>query len=708
MDSFSCSATATGRRDAGLAASGEEPAAQHLYLDRELSQLAFNERVLALAADRACPLLERMRFLCIVAGNLDEFFEVRLAAVRRSKTGDARGRIARATHRLAAQQYRVLEDELLPALAAERIRVIDRDGLDPRHAAWAREYFLREVMPLLSPITLDSAHPFPRVVNKSCNIVIELAGRDAFGRGATVAIVNGADAETQIVRVPGAGRDAEHTCVTLAQLVRHHAGELFPGLRVAGAHPFRVTRDSEMVVDGMQASDLVDAVSDELPQRAYGAAVRLQVARGCPQPVIEMLLRECGLAADDVYRADGPLDLACLAPVAEIDRPSLKFVPHRRGVPSSLDRTHDIFATLRERDVLLHHPYESFDPVLEFLDQASRDPAVLAIRQTVYRTGSESQLMERLMTAARNGKDVTVVVELLARFDEQANIRWADRLREAGVHVVYGVLGYKVHAKMLLIVRREREGLRRYVHLSTGNYNARTTRLYTDLGLLTCNSEIAQDVNGVFLQLTGLGHARALTHLWQSPFSLHAQVLAAIEREAGHARAGRGGRIVAKMNALLDPAVIDALYAASRAGVRIDLVVRGACALRPGVPGLSERIRVRSVIGRFLEHTRVFCFGDGGAQRVYLASADWMGRNFFGRVEVCFPVLDPVLRQRVIDEALQPYLDDNTDAWDMDGDGRYRRAVPGAAKPVSAQRELLTRLCAASSTVESSRPGLQD
>jgi polyphosphate kinase len=708
VDSFSRDTADSDRGDVGLATAQTlaSPAATHLYLNRELGQLAFNRRVLALAADAAYPLLERLKFFGIVSSNLDEFFEVRVAGLKAAvaagspPTGpdglpaeQVYESVARAAHALVAAQYDMLNAELLPALENAGIRIVRRQNYTPGQAAWVRDYFVREVMPVLTPIGLDPAHPFPRVLNKSLNFAVELTGNDAFGRRSGIAIVQAPRVLPRLIRLPRELAQARHEFVFLSSVLHAHVDALFAGMQVRGCHQFRVTRNSELFVDEEEVKDLRSALRGELPHRHFGDAVRLEVVDNCSERVTAMLLQQFGLREQDLYRVDGPVNLVRLLHIVdEVDRPELKFPSYVAGVPVRLATGRDIFQAMRDGDLLLHHPYQSFDPVLALIEQAARDPQVLAIRQTVYRTGPESALMERLIQAARSGKEVTVVVELLARFDEEANINWAQRLEEVGAHVVYGVVGYKTHAKMLMVVRREDGRLRRYVHLSTGNYNAHTSRLYTDLGLLTCNEAIGEDVNDVFAQLTGLGQAGRLRHLWQSPFSLHKQIMTAIRREAAHARAGRPARIVAKMNALLEPEVIRALYEASEAGVTIDLVVRGVCALRPGLPGVSDNIRVRSVIGRFLEHTRIFCFENGGARDVFLASADWMGRNFFGRVEVCFPVLDPLLKQRVIDEGLQPYLDDNTDAWDMDADGVYRRATPGAAPPVSAQQRLLARL----------------
>jgi polyphosphate kinase len=553
-------------------------------------------------------------------------------------------------------------------------------------------------MPLLTPLGLDPAHPFPRLLNKSLNFVVELEGKDAFGRRSGYAIVQAPRVLPRVISLPKKVAGCEYGFVFLSSILHAHVAELFAGMSVRGCYQFQLTRNSDLFLDEEELQgqkSLRMALQGELSQRNFGDGVRLEVSDVCPPHVAEVLLQQFNLTPRDLYQVNGPVNLVRLAEVLDrIDRSDLKFAPFTPGIPDVLVRRPAIFEAMRRRDIVLHHPFESFGPVVNFIEQAVHDPDVVAIKMTIYRTGPESALMETLVAAARAGKVVTVVVELLARFDEEANITWASRLEEAGAHVVYGVVGHKTHAKMAMVVRREESKLRRYVHLSTGNYHPRTTRLYTDMGLFTCNEEICAEVNDVFMQLTGLGRASKLKHLWQSPFTMHQRMLAAIARETAHARAQKRARIIAKMNALLEPDVIRALYEASQAGVKIDLIVRGVCALRPGVPGLSENIRVRSVIGRFLEHTRIFHFHNNGADEVFLSSADWMDRNFFRRIEVCFPVIDKRLKKRVIEEGLQPYLDDNTEAWEMDADGRYKRRVPRTAKPCSAQRLLLERLAA--------------
>jgi polyphosphate kinase len=679
--------------------------AEH-YLNRELGLLSFNRRVLAQAENPEHPLLERLRFLCIVSSNLDEFFEIRVAGLQaeieagsapvnpdQMRAEQVYRQVAREAHELVARQYELLNSEILPSLEREGIRFLRRSQFTPQQAEWIRGHFMREVMPVLTPIGLDPAHPFPRVLNKSLNFAVELEGKDAFGRNSGIAIVQAPRVLPRVIRLPQAVAGAEYDFVFLSSVLHEHVGELFSGMKVLGCYQFRLTRNSDLFVDEEEVKDLRAALRGELPQRHFGDEVRLEVAANCSPQITAFLLKQFMLDEEDLYRVDGPVNLARVISVPDwVDRPDLKFPQFRPGLPERLAPECDLFEAIRGGDVLLHHPYQSFQPVIGFLQQAARDPAVAAIKMTVYRTGSESALMEELIGAARSGKEVTVVLELLARFDEEANINWAQRLEEVGAHVVYGVVGHKTHAKMMMVVRREGEGLRRYVHLSTGNYHPRTARLYTDFGLFTANEEIGNDVAQVFMQLTGLGRATRLTHLLQSPFTLHKEMLRAIEAETAAAAAGREARIIAKMNALLEPEVIGALYRASQAGVQIDLVVRGVCALRPGVPGLSANIRVRSIVGRFLEHTRVFYFHNDGDPRVYLSSADWMGRNFFGRVEVCFPVLDPLLRRRVIDEGLQPYLDDNSCAWIMAGDGSYGRLAYGRGEAVSAQGRLLASL----------------
>lgn len=675
-------------------------------LNRELGILEFQRRVLAQAEDASTPLLERLRFLCIVSSNLDEFFEVRVAGLKEQiKAGvstpshdgltprQAYSKVGRSAHELVARQYELLNKAILPALAEEGIGFIRRTQWNEAQAAWIKDYFLRELMPVLTPIGLDPSHPFPRVLNKSLNFAVELKGKDAFGRNSGAAVVQAPRSLPRVIRLPVDIAGCEYGFVFLSSILHAHVGELFSGMTVEGCYQFRVTRNSDLFVDEEENKNLRISLQGELPHRHYGAAVRLEVADNCSTAMADFLLNQFELDSNDLYQAHGPVNLVRLMQVPDwVDRSDLKFSPFTCGLPERLNKSPDLFEVVQRGDILLHHPYQSFQPVIDFIEQAADDPQVVAIRQTVYRTGTDSKLMHALIRAAQSGKEVTVVVELLARFDEEANINWAAKLEEAGAHVVYGVVGHKTHAKMLLIVRREAGGLRRYAHLGTGNYHPRTARLYTDFGLLTANEELTADVNQIFTQLTGLGRAGKLKKLWQSPFTLHPEILAAIERETIAAKAGKPAAIIAKMNALLEPQAIAALYAASKAGVKIDLIVRGVCALRPGVPGLSENIRVRSVVGRFLEHSRIFYFKNIDDEQVYLSSADWMDRNFFRRIETCFPVLDAKLKKRVIQEGLRPYLRDNQQAWEMQSDGSYRRIATRRVKACSAQAALLELL----------------
>ena len=674
---------------------------QH-FLNRELSLLAFNRRVLAQAADETVPLLERLRFLCIVSSNLDEFFEVRAAGIKEqlklgSHAAAADGilpqevfrRVTDQAHKLIAEQYALLNDAILPALAREGIEFIRRSLWTDAQREWIREFFLVEVMPVLTPIGLDPSHPFPRVLNKSLNFAVELEGTDAFGRSSGAAIVQAPRALPRVIRLPKELCGVDYGFVFLSSILHAHVGELFSGMNVNGCYQFRVTRNSDLFVDDEEVKNLRIALQGELPQRHFGDAVRLEVADNCSPAMTDFLLQQFELGRDDLYRVPGIVNLVRLMSVPDqVDRPDLTYPTFQPGLPKVLTKRFDIFTSIRAQDILMHHPFQSFSPVIQLLQQAADDPQVIAIKMTVYRTGTGSVLMEHLLRAAQKGKEVTVVVELMARFDEEANLSIAARLEEVGAHVVYGVVGYKTHAKMLMVLRREEQGYRRYVHVGTGNYHPRTTRFYTDFGLLTCNPEISADVNEVFKQLTGLGKAGELKHLWQAPFSLHANMMAAIKAETEAAKAGQPAKIMAKMNSLLEPQIIEALYEASQAGVEIDLIVRGVCSLRPGIKGLSENIRVRSLIGRFLEHHRIFCFHAGGEQKIYLSSADWMERNFFRRIEICFPVLDPRLKRRILKEGLKPYLADNCQAWEMDSEGDYR-IKPSRRSRICAQELLL-------------------
>lgn len=679
--------------------------APNLYLSRELAALEFNFRVLAMARDATVPLLERVRYLSIVASNLDEFFEVRVAMLKHHHTygsaapgpdgassGELLARIRARVLDLVAEQYGTWQEQIRPQLALEQIHILTRTQWTPRQHRWLQGYFEHEVLPVLSPLGLDPAHPFPRILNKTLNIAVVLQGRDAFGHEGHMALVRAPRSLPRIIRIPEEVSGSGEHFVFLSELLQSFTDLMFPGLQVVGSHQFRVTRNSELAVEEGEVDNLALALSEELPGRGYARPVRLEIADDCPPAITTLLMDNFELHETDVFRCDGPVNIIRASLIHDwVERPDLKFPRFNPHLPPALESSRNKFDLISQRDVLLHHPYQSFSAVIDLLRQATADPQVLAIKQTLYRAGEDTPLVDLLVEAARHGKDVTVVIELRARFDEEANIRLATRLQEAGVQVVYGVVGYKTHAKMMLIVRREGDVLRRYVHLSTGNYHQANSRVYTDIGLMTANPEIGEDIHKVFQQLSGLGPTIELTRLLHSPFTLYTGVLGRIERETAHARAGRPGRIVAKLNALNEARVISALYRASQAGVEIDLIVRGACTLRPGLPGISDHIRVRSIVGRFLEHSRVYWFGNDGNPELYCASADWMERNLVRRIEVAFPILDPELATRVFEETLANGLADNTGAWLLGVDGRYTRAVPAEQPPYSAQADLLER-----------------
>ena len=678
-------------------------AAPELYLNRELSLLQFFRRVLALAAQPDMPVLERLRFLTICSTITDEFFEIRVAGLKQRSqldvsrpapdglpSADVLRRISELVHDLVAEQYRLLNHAVLPTLSAAGIQLVPRSVWTKNQRKWVKRYFDTQVAPVLTPVGLDPAHPFPRIINKSLNMLVSLEGRDAFGRSARRAVLQVPRCLPRVIQLPAEAGADEPTFVLLSSIVHAHIEEAFPGMKVRGCHQFRVTRNADLWVDEEEVEDLLGALQDHLHDRRFGHAVRLEVVDSCPEEEIAFLLEHFELTAAELYRVDGPVNLHRIIAVYDlVERPELKFQPF---VPGLRGATGDLFAALDAGDILLHHPYESFVPVVELMRQAAQDPEVLAIKQTLYRVGSRSLLVEALIEAALAGKEVTAVVELRARFDEAANIDLATRLQQAGAHVVYGVVGYKTHAKMMLVVRREGDKLKRYVHLGTGNYHAGTARSYTDWSLMTAREAVADDVHRIFMQLTGLGRAKTLSLLFQAPFTLQTRLAELIAFEAQEARAGRPARIVFKINSLSDPAMIQALYQASQAGVSVDLIVRGVCCLRPGLPGISQNIRVRSVVGRFLEHTRVFWFHAAGEDKIYLSSADLMGRNLYRRVETCFPVLDQRLRKRVIDEGLKRYLDDTEGAWVLDADGTYRACAGTGPVPRSAQGELLVLL----------------
>ncbi|PXX98204.1 polyphosphate kinase 1 [Halomonas sp. LBP4] len=674
-----------------------------LYFNRELSHLQFNIRVLEQALDEAHPLLNRLMFLLIFSSNLDEFFEIRVAGLKNQVAlGDdasgADGRsprsvladISRIAHEQVARQYRILNDELLPALALHRLRFRRRDEWTDAQRAWVRDTFDAEIMPVVSPIGLDPSHPFPRLVNKSLNFIVELEGKDAFGREGGLAILPAPRSLPRVIALPAAlCEEGFSEYVFLSSMIHAHAGEVFPGMTVRGCYQFRLTRNADFSVDPEEVSDLASALRGELLARRYGSGVRLEVATNCPDELARFLLGQFALEESDLYRVDGPVNLTRMMSVlGEVERPELFYRPFTPGLPRNLKKDVSRFAAIAEGDILLHHPFQSFAPVEELLAEAARDADVLAIKQTLYRTGSDSPIVNALVEAAGNGKEVTVVIELRARFDEADNLALASRLQEAGAIVIYGVMAYKTHAKMMHIVRRERGKLRHYAHLGTGNYHSRTARLYTDYSLLTAHPGLCEDVHRVFQQLSGMGRTRRIETLLHAPFTLHERLVAMIEREAEHARRGRHAHLIVKCNSLTEPRLIQALYRASRAGVECDLIIRGMCCLRPGIPGISETIRVRSIIGRFLEHTRVFHFHNDGTPETWCSSADFMARNMFHRVEVGFPLLEKKLAARVRKD-LETYLVDNCQSWLLQSDGSYLKQQPDDEAPISAQETLL-------------------
>ncbi len=673
------------------------------FINRELSLLEFNRRVIEQAKDNRIPLLERLRFLCIASINLDEFFEIRVAGLKEQvkygsvQTGpdnlspqEVLKRISEITRELVTEQYRLLNEVLFPELAKEKIRILRRASWKPKQARWIKRFFNRDLLPVLSPIGLDPSHPFPKVLNKNLYFIVSLEGKDAFGRDSGLAIVQAPRSLPRIVHLPKEHTTGQNDLILLSSIIHAHVGELFPGMKTTGCYQFRVTRNSDLFVDDEEVEDLLRALEGELPSRRFNDAVRLEVADNCPDEVSNFLLQQFNLSDEDFYQVNGPVNLNRLQEIYNlVDRPDLTYPGFVPDLPPRLIKHSNIFETLHNGDILLHHPFQSFAPVIDFLRQAAADPNVLSIKQTLYRTGNDSVIVEALKSAARAGKEVTVVIELMARFDEEANIELANDLQEAGAHVVYGVVGYKTHAKMIMVVRREGRQLRRYVHLGTGNYHARTARLYTDYGLLTSDKAFGEDVNKIFHQLTGMGKVTRLKKLLQAPFTLHKKMVELINTEKNNALAGKEGHIIAKMNALVEPDIIRALYEASMAGVKIDLIIRGICCLRPGVQGISENISVRSIVGRFLEHTRVFYFKHGGDDLLFCSSADWMPRNFFSRVEVCFPIDEKRPRDQIIKFGLQVYLSDNSQAWILQNDGSYKRAKLGSHKPRSAQQTLL-------------------
>ena len=675
------------------------------YINRELSFLDFNQRVLAQAHDESLPLLERIRFLGISCSNLDEFFEIRVAGLKqRQELGSLGGgpdgmtvpdqlaAIHKRALALVEDQYELLNQLVFPALAAQGIQFVNVRTAKAKQREWLADYFANEVEPVLTPLGLDPARPFPRIQNKSLNFIVRLSGKDAFGRDAELAVVQVPRSLPRIIRLPQSAAASDQThFVFLSTVISTFVAQLFSGMKVEGAWQFRVTRNSDLFVDDEEVDNLLRAVEGELAQRRYGAAVRLETSLDCPQDIADFLLRHFALDKDDLYQVNGPVNLNRLMAIYDlVERPDLKYPAFTPSVPKRLMAKEDIFAVMREAPLLLHHPFESFAPVIDFLRQAASDPDVLAIKQTLYRAGPQSPVVDALVDAARAGKEVTVIIELMARFDEAANIRLATRLQEAGAHVMYGVVGYKTHAKLIMVVRRESGKLRRYCHCGTGNYHPDTARFYTDYGLFTCDEAVGEDLHELFLQLTSPTRVATMQKILQSPFTLHEALLEKTKREIALAQQGKPARVIAKLNALIEPQIIQALYHAAMAGVKVDLIVRGICALRPGIRGISENITVRSIVGRLLEHSRVYYFHNEGNPEIYCASADWMERNFFRRIEVCFPIERNQHRDRIVED-LETYLADNMQAWVLGPDGTYTRVVADNAPAVSAQETLLRR-----------------
>jgi polyphosphate kinase len=671
------------------------------FLSRELSWLEFNQRVLDEALDASNPLLERVKFFTITSSNLDEFFEVRVAGIKQQIESDVverstDGRTATETFRavrkrvvkMVDDQFRCWREQLVPELAKNGIQFLHPRDLDETDRAWLENYYFSKVRPVLTPLGIDPAHPFPQLLNKSLNIVVQLEIEQHGEIQRRLAVVQVPRVLPRLVKLPR--EDDRQDYLFMGQLICHYLADLFPGTRLLGFWHFRVTRNSELYIDEEDVGNLLSAVEAELHNRRRGAAVRLEVDHDCPAEIYGYLLETLELEEEDLYIIDGPLNPIRLMAIYEGDHsPELRDKPFVAPVVAALRDAPDLFSVIRQRDVLMHHPYESFTSVVDFLEAASRDPHVLAIKQTLYRTGGDPRIVGALMNAVKNGKQVTAVTELKARFDEANNILWARRLEEAGVHVVYGIVHHKVHAKVTLVVRRDDDILRRYVHMGTGNYNPSTARLYTDLSLFTANPDFGEDATNLFNLLTGICQFQPTRKLLVAPFTLHPTILTLIRRETENALAKKPARIIAKMNALVDREVIEALYVASQAGVKIDLIVRGICCLRPGMPGLSENISVRSIVGRFLEHGRVFYFENGGNAKVYLGSADWMPRNFFRRIETAFPIEDPALRDRLVAQILAIQLADNTKASLLNADGTYTRPARKEARARNSQAEFM-------------------
>ena len=670
-------------------------------LDRDVSILAFNVRVLDWAKRPEVPLLERLRYLCIVSSNLDEFFEVRadlhMAAFRNNDTKGAYNintfeTVYQTARNLVNEQYSLYNDVLLPSLEKEGIHILSHGERNAAQKKWVQEYFRKEVKPLLVPVGLDPAHPFPQVANKSLNFIVQLSGKDAFGRSNDIAIVKVPRVLPRVIPMPDKVAGKGKAFVLLSSVIRAHLNDLFPSREVGQFSQFRVTRNSDLSVDEEEVDNLRTALRKGLQHRQYGQALRLEVSESCSEHLSNFLLNQFSLPASALYRAAGPVNLVRLNQLIDlVDDAKLLFPTYKASFPKQLSQGSSIFTRLRQGDVLIHQPFESFDGVLAFLKEAVEDPNVLAIKQTIYRTGSDPAMISLLREAVRRGKEVTAVVELKARFDEEANINWAEQLESVGAQVVYGVVGLKTHAKMLLVTRREGKLLKRYGHLSTGNYNPRTAKLYTDLSYLTCDARMTADMDTLFVHLASPSRLGRMSKLVPAPFLLQKKLVSKIQAVGEAAAQGKPARVVAKMNSLTDPVLIHALILAGQKGAQIDLIVRGACMLPAGLSGKTENIRVRSIIGRFLEHSRVFFFEAGDVQDIYLSSADWMTRNMTRRVELAWPVLELSLRQRIVDECLLSYLHDTRNAWTLEPDGQYHRVDKKGHKPQSAQALLMQK-----------------
>jgi len=675
------------------------------YFNRELSHLQFNHRVLKQTIDESHPLLNRMLFCCIFSSNMDEFFEIRVAGLKHQikfgrETISSDGltpvqtleEINQIAHKQVQEQYEILNDVLLPALAKEDIRFLRRSEWTEEQNDWLADYFDREILPIINPIGLDPSHPFPRLVNKSLNFIVELDGKDAFGRETGLAIVPAPRSLPRLIKLPSEMSQGDDIAF-LSSIIHAHASQLFPGMSVKGCYQFRLTRNADFELEQDDMVDLASALKGELLSRRFGDAVRLELADNCPDHLVQFLLKEFNLTESELYQVRGPVNLSRLTELAKhIDKPQLLHPSFAPGQPKKIKNTNQIFSLIKQKDILLLHPFQSFTPVIDFLRQAAKDPDVIAIKQTLYRSGADSEIVVALVDAARRGKEVTVVIELRARFDEAENIELASRLQEAGAVVVYGVVGYKTHTKMILIARKEASGFKNYVHLGTGNYHATNARLYTDYSFMSGDEALGKDVHKIFQQLTGMGKVLKIKKLFHAPFTLHDKLLSLIAREANNATTGKPSGITLKVNAISEPQIIRALYLASQSGVPIKLIVRGICSLRPGMKGVSENIEVRSIIGRFLEHSRVYWFHNVGKDEIYGASADLMSRNLLNRVETCFPIEDIKLVERVKQE-LGYYLSDNCQSWEMDSQGDYKLNQPAVGEErLSAQEQLLQDL----------------